>query len=167
MHRLSFILCISPNPSGASSRPRTGSAAPLLLSLVVPCQRHLDTLSATRQGEGKRARGMADSSRLKKSILPSNAGWCLVAKAGGCRWRRMADEVSGDGSRSEVWWICRWMLRCACAVQELQTEAVQKKSCRGFTDTGEKREKRGGNSATLQLLQGNAGATKLALTFTL
>jgi len=40
------------------------------------------------------------------------------------------------------------------------------KACRGFTSMGEKQEKRGGSSATLQLLQEDTWAMKQVLTFT-
>lgn len=54
-------------------------------------------------------------------------------------------------------------LCCAGAADRGSSE----NSYRGFTDTGEKLEKRGGSSATLQQLQWNTWAMKVALAFTL
>lgn len=51
-------------------------------------------------------------------------------------------------------------LCCAGAADRGSSE----KACRRLADTEEEQEKRGGSSATLQLLQGDAWAMKLALT---
>lgn len=75
-HRLPHVSPISPDPNKASSRLK--KMARLLLFLVVPGYRHLETCSAARQGK----EGMASSSWPNKSVLLRSTGMVLVERQG-------------------------------------------------------------------------------------